>query len=130
MTVPVELDIVELVRRGALPEAERRISTLIHALHTSRRETLSLQQRIDALERELELRNAVSFDGQFYWTGDGRHRQGPYCPTCYDAERVLLQLQFRTVEEIDYDTGYTRPGSKVFYKCNRCSKKSIREVAP
>ena len=117
MTVPVELDIVELVRRGALPEAERRISTLIHALHASRRETLSLQQRVDAL------------DGQFYWTGDGRHRQGPYCPTCYDAEQVLLQLQFRTVEEIDYDTGYTRPGSKVFYKCNRCSKKSIRDVA-
>lgn len=129
MTVPVELDIVELVRRGALAEAEQRIASLVRALDASRREAKRLKERTETLERELESRDALSFDGQFYWTGDDARRQGPFCATCYDAERMLLRLQFRTVEEIDYDTGYTRPGSNVFYKCNRCSKKSVRGVA-
>jgi len=129
MTVPTGLDILELVRSGALPEAERRIGVLVEVLTKLRRESAELRQRVGALEHELRLRDAISFDGQFYWTGDELHRQGPYCPSCFDAEKLLQRLQFRSVEEIDYGTGDTRPGSQVFYKCNRCSKKTIRELA-
>jgi len=32
------------------------------------------------------------------------------------------------IEEIDYDTGYTRPGSRIYYKCSRCSRKTIGEI--
>ena len=94
----------------------------------ARREISSLREKIRALERELARRETLSFDGQFYWTGEVDSRDGPYCPTCFDTERLMMRLQFRTVEEIDYETGYNRPGAKIYYKCSRCSRKSIRDV--
>ena len=130
MIDPIEKDIVDLVQRGATREAENRIVALRASASNALQEISSLKERVTALERELQMRDRMSFDGQFYWTGEGAGREGPYCPTCFDVERLMLRLQFRTVEEIDYDTGHTRPGNRIFYKCSRCSKKSIRELTP
>jgi hypothetical protein len=129
MIVPIEKDIVDLVTSGATMEAEKRIVALKVSAMTAQLEITSLREKVSALERELALRNTLSFDGQFYWSGGADRRDGPYCPTCFDTERLMLRLQFRTVEEIDYETGHTRPGAQVFYKCSRCSRKSIQDVA-
>ena len=129
MIVPIEKDIVDLVKRGATLEAEKRIVALRVTATTAQREITSLRERVSALERELAVRATVSFDGQFYWTGNVDRRDGPFCPTCFDTERLMMRLQFRTVEEIDYETGYTRPGGTVFYQCAHCLRKSIRDVA-
>ena len=130
MIVPIEKDIVDLVMRGAVDEAKQRIVALSVSATAAQREVEALRERIGALERELRSRDNLSFDGQFYWTGGGERTDGPYCPTCFDTERLMMRLQYRTVEEIDYETGATRPGSTVFYKCIRCARKSIRELAP
>ena len=128
MIVPIEKDIVELVRQGASGEAEKRIVALRVSATAAHLEIKKLKEHIRALERELHLRDILSFDGQFYWTGAGEIKDGPYCPTCYDTEHLMMRLQYRTVEEIDYETGYTRPGTRIFYKCTRCSKKSVSEI--
>ena len=130
MIVPTEREIIDLIRKGNLEEAEQRIAALAHVAQSASIETTKVRERVRELEGLLAARDALSFDGQFYWTGAGAARAGPYCPTCFDAEHILLRLQFRTVEEIDYDTGYTRPGAKVFYRCTRCAQKSMRDVAP
>jgi len=129
MNVPIEKDIVDLVQRGATSEAEERIGALRVSAMTAQLEITSLRERVSALERELALRDTVSFDGEFYWIGEVDSRDGPYCPTCFDTERLMMRLQLRTVEEIDYETGYTRPGGAIFYRCARCSKTSSRDVA-
>ena len=124
MIVPIEKDIVDLVQRGATSEAEKRIVALRVAAMTAQLEIVTLKDRISTLERELDLRKAVSFDGIYYWMGTADAKDGPFCPTCYDTEHLMMRLQYKTVEEIDYDTGHTRPGSQIFYKCPRCSNKS------
>jgi hypothetical protein len=128
MIVPIEKDIVDLVRQGATGEAEKRIVALRVSATAAHLEIRKLKEQLRALERELQLRDSLSYDGQFYWTGMGDAKEGPYCPSCYDAEHLMIRLQYRTVEEIDYETGYTRPGERIFYKCTRCSKKSISEL--
>src|SRR5258706_4081975 len=128
MIVPIEKDIVDLVQRGATTEAEKRIVALRVAAMTAQLEIVTLRERISTVERELHLREAVSFDGMYYWMGTPDAKDGPFCPTCYDTEHLMMRLQYRTVEEIDYDTGHTRPGLQVFYKCPRCSKKTKQRL--
>jgi len=129
MIAPVEKDILDLVHRGATGEAEKRIAALRDSAISAELEILKLKELVKALERELQLRDALSFDGQFYWTGSGEVKDGPYCQKCFDTEHILMRVQYRTVEEIDYETGYTRPGSRMFYKCSRCSKKTVGEIS-
>ena len=128
MIAPIEKEILDLVQRGATAEAEKRIVGLKVTAMAAQLEIKKLKQLVGALERELKLRDSLSFDGQFYWTGAGEVKEGPFCTTCYDTEHLMMRLQYRTVEEIDYETGYTRPGTRIFYKCNRCSKKTIGEI--
>lgn len=129
MIETIEKEIVALVQKGATTEAETQIAALRGTAAAARQEVVALKEKMDALETELRLRTSLSFDGQFYWTGADMGKEGPYCQTCYDAEHLLMRLQYRTVEEIDYDTGYTRPGGQIFYKCLRCSKKSRQDAA-
>src|SRR5215212_9893370 len=126
---PIEKDILDLVRQGATGEAEKRIVALRASATSAQLEVSKLKEVVKALERELHLRDSLSFDGQFYWTGAGEVKEGPYCQTCFDTEHLMMRLQYRTVEEIDYETGYTRPGARIFYKCSRCSKKTVGEVS-
>jgi hypothetical protein len=128
MIAPIEKDILDLVRQGATGEAEKRIVALRVSAMSAQLEIAKLKALVKALERELQLRDSLSFDGQFYWTGAGEVKEGPYCQTCFDTEHLMMRLQYRTVEEIDYETGYTRPGSRIYYKCSRCSRKTIGEL--
>ena len=123
-----EKEIVALVQNGAATEAEKRIAVLRSSALATQHELAALKIKLGALEKEIQLRASISFDGQFYWTGVGQDKEGPFCQTCYDTEHLLMRLQYRTVEEIDYETGYTRPGGQIFYKCLRCSKKSTQDA--
>ena len=126
---PAEKEIVALVQSGATTEAEERIAALRAQALAAQQERDALRKQLGDLERELRLRASLSFDGQFYWTGEGSDRTGPFCQTCYDAEHLLMRVQYRTVEEIDYETGNTRPGGQIYYQCMRCSRKS-KQVLP
>ena len=123
MIVRLEKDIVDLVQRGATSEAEKRIVALRVAAMTAQLEIATLKERIDRLERELQVRETLSFDGTYYWMGAEHARDGPFCPTCYDTEHLTMRLQYKTVEEIDYETGDSRLGSQFYFKCPRCSMK-------
>jgi hypothetical protein len=123
-----EKEIVALVQKGATTEAEKQIAALRAKALAAQRELAALKEKLGVLEKELKMRASLSFDGQFYWTGVVPDQEGPFCQACYDTEHLLMRLQYRTVEEIDYDTGYTRPGAQIFYKCLRCSKKSKQEA--
>jgi len=128
MTSPTEKEIVAMVQGGATAEAEKQIVALRVQAMAAKQEVALLKDKLAALERELRQRASLSFDGQFYWTGEEPRREGPFCPICYDTENLLLRLQYRTVEEIDYDTGYTRPGGQIYYKCLHCSRKSRKDL--
>lgn len=113
---------------GAAVEAESQIAALQAQAVAVQEELAALRKKVGDLERELQVRANLSFDGQFYWVGAGPDKEGPYCQTCYDVEHLLMRLQYRTVEEIDYDTGYTRPGGQIYYKCMHCSRKSKQDL--
>ena len=128
MSGPAEKEIVALVQRGATAEAEKQIIALRAKASAAQRELAAMKEKVGLLERELQTRAKLSFDGQFYWTGEEPHKAGPFCQPCYDTEHLLMRLQYRTVEEIDYDTGYSRPGGQIFYKCLHCLKKSKQDA--
>ena len=93
MISPSEGEVLGLAQWEATEDAEKQISALRLQAIAAQREIAALRDKVGALERELRLRSALSFDGQFYWMGTDPDKEGPFCPTCYDAEKLLMRLQ-------------------------------------
>jgi hypothetical protein len=56
-------------------------------------ETRQLKKQIDDLDRRAEIEKTLIYDESVYWMQqpDGT-RQGPFCPTCWDADGKLIRL--------------------------------------
>lgn len=55
-------------------------------------ENRRLKEEARLLREQLELRAKVSFENNFYWIVDGEHKDGPYCPKCYDQEHTTRRM--------------------------------------
>lgn len=76
---------VELAR-PLLMEAQSRCIAL-------RAENGMLKLRIRALEDIIILSRNLFLEHGFYWFKTGGMAYGPYCPRCYDSDKILIKLE-------------------------------------
>ena len=55
-------------------------------------ENRNLKEENRQLREQLELREKVSFENNFYWIVDGDSKCGPFCPKCYDSDHALRRM--------------------------------------
>jgi hypothetical protein len=91
--VPSCKEIVDLILKGSVIEAQEKIVDIREAAVRMQEENLQLRHRIQALEAESALRGKVAWEPPSYWVEDKGKRTGPYCQTCYDKDARLVRLQ-------------------------------------
>ena len=80
-----------------------------------RDENQRLRELVAELEAHIDLVDQMTFDGTFYWRGEGEERDGPYCQKCLDGERRAIRLQHRNKTVSGYKSEW--------YECHNCQSK-------
>jgi hypothetical protein len=80
-----------------------------------RDENERLRARVAELEAHIDLFEQMTFDGTFYWRGEGDEREGPYCQKCLDGERRAVRLHFVDKTVSDYKSQW--------WECHNCQSK-------
>lgn len=103
-------EISDLFATGRPEEAKLRLMELqARYVHLCDENTV-LRTQMQGYEDILYLSRNLIFDGTYYWLITGSIKQGPFCPTCYNRDGVLLRLA---------DDGVTR-------RCAVCSTRYER----
>ena len=103
-------EISDLFATGKPEEAKLRLMELqARYVHLCDENTL-LRTQMQGYEDILYLSRNLIFDGTYYWLITGSIKQGPFCPTCYNRDGLLLRLA---------DDGVTR-------RCGVCSSRYER----
>lgn len=57
-------------------------------------ENNNLKQEIDKLKEALKVKGSIKFEKDVYWIKDKEEniKEGPFCPKCYDDEKLLMHL--------------------------------------
>lgn len=85
-------DIYELFLKGKVEEAKQSMQELQARYLALCDENISLRSQVQGYEDILYLSRNLVFDGTFYWLTTGSIKQGPFCPTCYNRDGLLLRL--------------------------------------
>lgn len=93
MALPSYTEISDLLKKGAIPEAQELIMRLREAAVQLREENDSLKEQLNQLRAKLDFRNKLRFEESVYWIQeeDGR-KDGPFCPICYENNGKLNRL--------------------------------------
>jgi uncharacterized protein with PIN domain len=53
-----------------------------------------LRHEVDNLKKALKVKGSIVFEKQVYWLKDEEKNkiEGPFCPKCYDDEKLLMHL--------------------------------------
>lgn len=103
-------EISDLFATGRPEEAKLRLMELqARYVHLCDENTV-LRTQMQGYEDILYLSRNLIFDGSYYWLITGSIKQGPFCPTCYNRDGLLLRLA---------DDGITR-------RCAVCSTRYER----
>ncbi len=82
----------DLFVKGLTDEARMELAELQHRYVLLCDENASLKMQVQEYEDALYLARNLTFDGNFYWLTTGSIRQGPFCPSCYDRDGLLMRL--------------------------------------
>ena len=85
-------------------EQKLKFSELLLALADIKSETAEIKslilekdEKILALEKQLKLNNDLIYEAPYYWMkNENYEKEGPFCQQCYDANKQLIRLQFRS----------------------------------
>ena len=55
-------------------------------------ENRELRKKVDKLEEDLKIKGQLKFENDVYWIEEKGEKDGPYCPHCWDAEKLLMRL--------------------------------------
>ena len=97
--IPKYKDIVDLIKKGATIEAQKKIMNLREAALELQEENVDLKSHIKKLEEELKIKESLEYSRSCYWlwkendAGDFTIKDGPFCQRCYDVEQKLIRLQ-------------------------------------
>lgn len=80
-----------------------------------RNENERLREQVARLEARVELADNMTFDGTYYWRGEGDTRDGPFCQKCLDGEHRAIRLQYKDKTVSDYKSAW--------YECHNCQSK-------
>ena len=107
-------EIHDLYLCGHGEEARRELEAMQSKYVAICDENATLRAQIQGYEDILHLARSLVFDGIFYWLITGNIKQGPFCPTCYNRDGLLLRLS---------DDGAVR-------HCLTCSSRFARAQTP
>ena len=82
----------DLFIKGKVEEAAQELSELQRRYVALCDENTTFKMQLQEYEDILYLARNLSFDGEFYWLETGSIRQGPFCPTCYNRDGLLMRL--------------------------------------
>jgi len=102
--LPNYKEIIELIKKGSTLEAQEKIIELREIALNLQDENFDLKQKINELEKSLEIKDRLEWDGVIYWLKNesAEQRDGPYCQRCYDVEKKLVRLQQAQLERTKY----------------------------
>jgi len=70
------------------------VAELIGALADARVEAAESSELIASLQQQLKSKALMKFNGSVYYkVTEGEEKEGPWCPTCYDARGLEIRLQ-------------------------------------
>ncbi|WP_321528846.1 hypothetical protein [Sedimenticola selenatireducens] len=95
MAIPKYTDIVNLIKKGSTLEAQEKIMELREACLELQEENHVLKSKISSLEKELEFKADLTFDGVAYWLNK-KKTDGPICQPCYDSKGLSAKLHEST----------------------------------
>lgn len=103
-SIKTATEIAKLIKDSdlSLQKAETRLklAELIGALADAKMEGVELQQtlgekdsQIQELEKQLQVRERVTWRQPSYWLKTDEGTDGPFCQQCYDSGQKLIRLQ-------------------------------------
>ncbi|MGC8773767.1 MAG: hypothetical protein ACP5R6_00690 [Chlorobaculum sp.] len=105
------MEVADLVKKYNDLDLYQKIVDLQDEIFQLREENLSLRNRLKELEFVKDVSSRLRRDGNVYRLKEfDDSESGPYCMTCWDADRKLVNLIVIKV----------RSGTRI--KCNRCYK--------
>lgn len=69
------------------------LMTQVYEVHDENR---TLREQVRELRKQLELRDSLRFEDNFYWLDKDGKQYGPYCPSCYDGECAIRRMMAMT----------------------------------
>ncbi len=82
----------DLYMKGRGDEARQQLAGLQRRYVALCDENTTLKMQVQEYEDILYLARNLAFDGWFYWLTTGSIKQGPFCPTCYNRDGLLMRL--------------------------------------
>ncbi len=88
----------------ATAELEHECATMGFEMADLLRKLTAAQKEIDDLKAAAEMRSALTFEDNVYWSNVDGERRGPFCPACFhkSKEAVPLQHEVRTYSNDQY----------------------------
>lgn len=106
-------EIAELIRKYNDIELYQKIVDLRDEIFALREDNLALREKVKELEEAADIAPRLSRNGNVYnLTEKDGAKKGPFCMTCWDADRKLVNLLLSK----------DRWGEHIY--CNRCNKKN------
>lgn len=104
----------DLFMKGQEAEARLQLAELQRRYVALCDENTTFKMQVQEYEDILYLARNLTFDGDFYWLDTGSIRQGPFCPSCYDNDGLLMRLSGESPERF----------------CTSCRKAFKRRLPP
>jgi len=112
----------EITKKGADLEVKAAMLELQEALLSIKEENLGLKEKLSTLQRRIDDKDAIAFDGSVYWRVVGpRADDGPFCQRCYDVDDLLVRLQ-SDGEEPDVNASWFCTECEKWYRNKRRSR--------
>lgn len=93
MALPTYDGILDLLKKGAVAEAQEQFTALHESALTRRQSDFQHHDRIRALADEAGSRGQLESDGTAYYLVENGKRSGSFCRRCYDTESKLVKLR-------------------------------------
>lgn len=85
-------DVVELVQKADNIDLMRKVLQLQQEAMEQQEAIHRLTEELRDARAKLAQREAMSWDHNVYWRGDGKGREGPFCPKCLDGEERIARM--------------------------------------
>ena len=82
----------DLFIKGRSEEARLELAELQRRYVALCDENTTFKMQLQEYEDILYLARHLIREGDFYWLTTGSIKQGPFCPTCYDRDGLLMRL--------------------------------------
>jgi hypothetical protein len=86
-------DAVEVVQKADNIDLLRQLLNIHNDAIKLVEENGSLKSKIQSLEEQLKIRDALVFEDNVYWLQKETGKDGPYCSLCWDDKQKLVRLQ-------------------------------------